>query len=87
MKKRDFIKQLSIPATTLGACQLSWRDMMIAKGAELRQKQKSMILLWMDGGPTHFETFDPKPDAPAEFRGEFGYAKTSVPGAMPPNVP
>ncbi len=24
------------------------------------------ILIWMDGGPTHFETFDPKPDAPAE---------------------
>ena len=26
----------------------------------------------MDGGPSHFETFDPKPDAPAEVRGEFG---------------
>ena len=25
----------------------------------------------MDGGPTHYETFDPKPDAPAEIRGEF----------------
>ena len=25
------------------------------------------ILIWMDGGPTHFETFDPKPDAPAEY--------------------
>src|SRR5215204_4662891 len=32
---------------------------------------KSCILIWMDGGPTHYETFDPKPDAPAEFRGEF----------------
>ncbi|MCH2212804.1 MAG: DUF1501 domain-containing protein [Fuerstiella sp.] len=41
-----------------------------------------VILIWMDGGPTHFETFDPKPDAPAEFRGEFGYVKTSVPGVL-----
>jgi hypothetical protein len=41
-----------------------------------------VILIWMDGGPTHFETFDPKPDAPAEFRGEFGYAKTSIPGVL-----
>ena len=40
------------------------------------------ILIWMDGGPTHFETFDPKPDAPTEFRGEFGYAKTAVPGVL-----
>jgi len=41
-----------------------------------------VILIWMDGGPTHFETFDPKPDAPSEFRGEFGYVKTTVPGVL-----
>jgi hypothetical protein len=40
------------------------------------------ILIWMDGGPTHFETFDPKPDAPVEFRGEFTHTKTAVPGAL-----
>ncbi|MCA9050801.1 MAG: DUF1501 domain-containing protein, partial [Planctomycetaceae bacterium] len=40
------------------------------------------ILIWMDGGPTHFETFDPKPDAPAEYRGEFTHIETSVPGAL-----
>jgi hypothetical protein len=39
---------------------------------------KSCILIWMDGGPTHFETFDPKPDAPAEIRGEFGPIATKV---------
>lgn len=43
---------------------------------------KRCILIWMDGGPTHFETFDPKPDAPAEFRGEFSTTQTSVPGVM-----
>ena len=43
-------------------------------------KAKSCILIWMDGGPTHFETFDPKPDAPMEFRGEFSSIETSVPG-------
>ncbi len=40
------------------------------------------ILIWMDGGPTHFETFDPKPDAPAEYRGEFTHVDTSVPGVV-----
>jgi hypothetical protein len=34
----------------------------------------------MDGGPTHFETFDPKPEAPVEIRGEFQPINTNVPG-------
>jgi hypothetical protein len=40
----------------------------------------SCILVWMDGGPTHYETFDPKPDAPLEVRGEFETISTGVPG-------
>ncbi|XZE18358.1 DUF1501 domain-containing protein [Pirellulaceae bacterium SH449] len=43
-------------------------------------KPCSCILIWMDGGPTHFETFDPKPEAPAEIRGDFRPIKTSVSG-------
>src|SRR6476620_2563894 len=41
---------------------------------------KSCILIWMDGGPTHYETLDPKPDAPSELRGEFKPIHTTVPG-------
>jgi hypothetical protein len=41
---------------------------------------KNCILIWLDGGPTHFEMFDPKPDAPAEIRGEFNPIATSIPG-------
>src|SRR6185312_17174830 len=43
---------------------------------------KSCILIWMDGGPTHFETFDPKPTAPAEYRGEFQAIPTAVAGVQ-----
>ncbi|MCA9176390.1 MAG: DUF1501 domain-containing protein [Planctomycetales bacterium] len=43
-------------------------------------RAKACILIWMDGGPTHFETFDPKPEAPVELRGEFGAIPTKVPG-------
>ncbi|MDA1018402.1 MAG: DUF1501 domain-containing protein, partial [Planctomycetota bacterium] len=46
----------------------------------LTPKAKSCILIWLDGGPTHYETFDPKPDAPAEVRGEFTDIATSVDG-------
>lgn len=43
-------------------------------------KARSCILIWMDGGPTHYETFDPKPAAPSEFRGEFQTIATRIPG-------
>ena len=39
------------------------------EGRSIAAPAKSCILIWMDGGPTHYETFDPKPDAPTEFRG------------------
>jgi hypothetical protein len=44
------------------------------------KKPSSCILIWMDGGPTHFETFDPKPEAPVEIRGEFQPIHTNVSG-------
>ena len=47
-----------------------------------RPSAKSCILIWMDGGPTHFETFDPKPDAPEEYRGEFKTVATKTPGVF-----
>jgi hypothetical protein len=47
----------------------------LAKG-----KDVNCILIWLDGGPSHYETFDPKPDAPSEIRGEFKTIPTSAPG-------
>jgi hypothetical protein len=41
---------------------------------------RSCILIWMDGGPSHYETFDPKPTAPVEIRGQYGTIETQVPG-------
>jgi hypothetical protein len=43
-------------------------------------KNKSIIFLWLWGGPSHMETFDMKPSAPVEYRGEFRPIATSVPG-------
>ena len=45
-------------------------------------RAKSCILIWMDGGPTHYETFDPKPLAPKEIRGELTPIATKVPGVF-----
>src|SRR5262245_9891095 len=43
-------------------------------------KATSCILIWLDGGPSHLDTFDPKPDAPSEVRSQFKSIPTSVPG-------
>ena len=50
------------------------------QAVEPKRQARSCILIWMDGGPTHYETFDPKPRAPVEIRGELKPIATSVPG-------
>src|SRR5262245_41713559 len=50
------------------------------EGRSIQPKAKSCILIWQDGGPTHYETFDPKPNAPVEIRGQFGLVGTRIPG-------
>jgi uncharacterized protein (DUF1501 family) len=47
-----------------------------------RRQAKSCILIWQDGGPSHYETFDPKPDAPLEIRGQFAPISTKLPGVQ-----
>jgi hypothetical protein len=51
-------------------------------GKVIEPVAKSCILIWLDGGPTHYETFDPKPGAPQEFRGEFSAIQTRLPGVL-----
>ncbi len=76
--RRDFIQ------TGLGALGgLGMADLLQAKTiapAGGINKDTRCIMVWLDGGPSHYETFDPKPDAPSEIRGEFGTVPTTVPG-------
>src|SRR5437016_2508279 len=51
-----------------------------AAAAESGARADAVILLWLAGGPSHLDTFDPKPSAPSEIRGEFGAIGTNVPG-------
>lgn len=58
----------------------SWLSALADNAAATGRRYKSCILLWMGGGPSHIDTFDPKPDAPAEIRGVFNPIATSVTG-------
>jgi len=65
----------------LGFCGMSVPALVHAGGqVGTRKAAKSTILVWLSGGASHLDTWDMKPDAPAEFRGEFKPVATSAPG-------
>jgi hypothetical protein len=73
--RRAFLK-----AGLLGATGLSLSQLLKAEGQKGSTRPNSVILLWMRGGPSHIDMWDPKPNAPVEYRGEFGTINSSVPG-------
>src|SRR5262245_15121002 len=77
-------RRAALKAGFLGTGSLALPDFLRAKATQptTGSGEKSVILIWLDGGPSQLETFDPKPDAPAEFRGPFGIAKTRTPGVF-----
>jgi len=79
--RRDFL-QLGMGAVLgLGLTDLLRLRVQAANASgKVSPDQVNCILIWMDGGPSHYETFDPKPDAPKEIRGDLAPIKTAVPG-------
>jgi hypothetical protein len=68
-----------------GLAGLSLPGLLQARADSVKQNApissgKSVILLWLAGGPSHLDTWDPKPDRPFENRGPFGVTQTSLPG-------
>src|SRR5689334_10831456 len=76
---RSTFTRRSFVGTAAGASLCGWLGR-LAAGAPEGKRPKACILLWMAGGPSHIDTFDPKPDAPADVRGEFKPIDTAVPG-------
>ena len=76
--RRDFFQ---VGALGLGGLTLADLFRLHAQGAARpKSAVKSIIMVYLHGGPSHIDTFDMKPDAPAEVRGEFKPISTSLPG-------
>jgi hypothetical protein len=77
--RRDFLK---IGALGMGGLMLP--DLLRARAEALKlghaTRNTSVVWLWLGGGPTHVETFDPKMSAPMEFRSTVGAVQTNLPG-------
>src|SRR5262245_40225010 len=77
IRRRDFLR-----VGALGAAGICLGDYLrLAAAGEVKNaKAASAIFINLAGGPSHLDSFDPKPDAPAEYRGEFQTIATNVPG-------
>jgi uncharacterized protein (DUF1501 family) len=81
ISRRSFLK---IGALGLGGLALP--DLLRLRAAETAAGRSAadtaVILIWCDGGPSQFETYDPKPEAPAEYRGQWKPIQTRLPGVQ-----
>ena len=80
--RRDFLRVGGLSALGLTlANYFRLQSVVAADNAPApRRSNVNCILLWMQGGPSHIDTFDPKPDASVEIRGEFNTIQTRLPG-------
>src|SRR6266849_1526375 len=78
LSRRSFLRAGGL---ALGGLTLSDFLRLKAAGAVAPNgRGKSVIMICLGGGPSHLDTYDMKPDAPSEFRGEFHPVKSNVPG-------
>ena len=77
LHRRDLLRvgSLSVAATALASCGDS-----LTGASSAAAESRSVIYLWMGGGVTHIDSFDPKPNAPVEIRGDLETIATSIPG-------
>jgi hypothetical protein len=89
VQRRELLRAGALGIGALGSFGLGLPQLLAGEASSLGQggghppgfaRAKSCMLIWLKGGPSHLDTFDPKPDAPAEIRGEFRAIPTRVPG-------
>src|SRR5690242_3766948 len=80
-----FSRRSMLKASLAGLAGLTLPGVLQARGEAVKNGKpirgnKSVILLWMAGGPSHIDTWDMKPDMPSEIRGPFNAIPTKLPG-------
>jgi hypothetical protein len=80
LDRREFVRSGLVGLSSLGLADLFALESQAAAAGRSINSNKALLVLWLWGGPSHMETFDLKPLAPAEYRGEFRPIATNVPG-------
>src|SRR5687768_11441138 len=82
LSRREMLKVGALTWAGLSLPQLLAARAAAADSATARKTAKSCILLFLEGGPSHIDLWDMKPQADAQVRGEFKPISTSVPGVQ-----
>jgi uncharacterized protein (DUF1501 family) len=80
VSRRDFIRVGALGALGLSLPGLFHAEAKAAQAGRLKGRAKSVILVYLGGGLSHHDSFDPKPEAPAEVRGKYRTIATNVTG-------
>jgi hypothetical protein len=78
LHRREFLR---LGLAGLGG--FAWTDLLRRRAGATParpREDRALLVVWLHGGASHLETYDPKPDAPAEYRGPYGSIATRVPG-------
>ncbi|MGK0189031.1 MAG: hypothetical protein ACI9R3_004848 [Verrucomicrobiales bacterium] len=73
MQRRPFLTTMS---------SLPFLPSLLAAAPEMQQRDRALIILWMDGGMSHLDTFDGKPEAPTAIRGDLGHVESALEGVF-----
>src|SRR5215204_962636 len=82
LSRRNFLKIGAFGAGLSLADMLRLQAQGAIPAGPASSRPKSAIMIYLPGGPSHMDMYDLKPDAPAEFRGEFRPVATNVPGVQ-----
>lgn len=80
LHRRNFLRIGSLGGLATGVEALGGTASKSEARGQREKNDRSVIMIYLPGGPTQHETFDPKPDAPSEIRGSFRPTSTAVPG-------
>ena len=78
--RRDVLRFGSVALASAGLAGVAPFGVRAGTSPDRTSNDPAVIFIWLPGGPPHQETFDMKPDAPAEYRGDFKPIRTNVPG-------
>jgi len=77
LPRREFLR---FGLAAFGSLSLPGLFRLRAEASEVGRERTAVIVVWLRGGGSHLDTYDPKPDAPAEYRGPFKTLSTKTPG-------
>lgn len=78
--RRSFLQAGAVGLTGLGLADLLQLQAQAATANAAQSSNKSVIFVWLPGGPPHLDMYDMKPEAPSDYRGDFRPIPTNVPG-------